>query len=60
MKDDLLTAKPDYEAMYNKLLCDHKRLCAEHAELEQEYRSLSSAFESVRAQLDIVHLIFGK
>ena len=60
MKDDLLTARPDYEAMYNNLCEEHKRLCAKYAELEREYESMGNEFSRIRAQLDIVYMIFGK
>ena len=60
MKDDLLTARPDYESMYNKLCEEHKRLCNEYAELKRDREALESEFSRLRAQLDIVYLIFGK
>ena len=60
MKDELLTARPDYEAMYNNLCNEHKKLCAEHAELKRDCEALESEFARIRAQLDIVYLIFGK
>lgn len=51
---------PDYEHMYNALNEEHKRLCADHAELKKEYEGLETEFVRMRAQLDIVYLIFGK
>ena len=60
MKDDLLVAKTDFEALYNRLADEHKKVCAKYAELDGEYKSLESEFVRMRAQLDIVYLIFGK
>ena len=57
---DELTARPDYEAMYKRLEEEHKRLCDKHAELESYYRGMETEFGRIRAQLDIVYLIFGK
>lgn len=59
MRDEL-TARPNYEAMYDKLCEEHKKLCADHSELDREYRALEAEFGRLRAQIDIVHLIFGK
>lgn len=59
MRDEM-TARPDYEAMYNRLNEEHKRLCNDYAELQSEYRGLETEFGRMRAQLDIVYLIFGK
>ena len=51
---------PDYEYMYNALNEEHKRLCADHAELKKDYEGLETEFVRMRSQLDIVYLIFGK
>lgn len=53
------TASLDYEAEYNKLLESHKRLCGDYAELKHDYESMETEFVRMRAQLDIVCLIFG-
>lgn len=52
--------KPNFEDMYNKL-------CEEHAKLEQENKYLNANLKEsmeqcqiMRAQLDMVHLIFGR
>lgn len=54
------TCGPNYEAMYNRLNEEHKRLCAEHEELRKDRDALETEFIRMRAQLDIVYLIFGK
>ena len=43
----------NYEAEYHELLEKHSRFYADHQAMEFE-------FARMRAQLDIVHLIFGK
>ena len=53
------TVSRDYEAEYNKLLEAHKHLCGDYAELKHDYESMETEFVRMRAQLDIVHLIFG-
>ena len=53
------TASLDYEAEYEKLLEAHKRLCADYAELKHDHESMETEFVRMRAQLDIVYLIFG-
>ena len=53
------TASLNYEAEYNKLLEAHKHLCGDYAELKHDYESMETEFVRMRAQLDIVHLIFG-
>ena len=55
-----LTAGLNYEAEYNRLLDEHKRLCGDYARLKREHESLETEFVRMRAQLDIVYLIFGK
>ena len=60
IKKELKTASPNYEAMYEKLQEEHKKLCAEYAAVKAECKSLESEFARMRAQLDIVYLIFGK
>ena len=58
MRDEL-AARPDYEAMYNRLAGEHKKLCADFAELQALHKQVLAEHEKVNAQLDIVHLIFG-
>lgn len=55
-----LTAGLNYEAEYNRLLDEHKRLRGDYAYLKREHESLETEFVRMRAQLDIVYLIFGK
>ena len=54
------TCSLNYEAEYERLrqLCDKQR--CELRELDERYRSMESEFVRMRAQLDIVYLIFGK
>ena len=58
--DSLKTAGPNYEAMYNKLLEEHKALCAEVDEMRRERSAILDECRRMKAQLDIVYLIFGK
>ena len=55
-----LTASLNYKAEYEKLLDAHKRLCGDYAELKRDHDALEHEFVVMRAQLDIVHLIFSK
>lgn len=50
----------DYEAEYHKLLDEHKELCAKLHYVTEEHRAKEIEFERMRAQLDIVYLIFGR
>lgn len=59
MTDNNLTADLNYEAEYNRLLESHKKLCAEYSDLLDNHKSLESEFCRLRAQMDIVYLIFG-
>ena len=47
------TARPNYEELYKKLSVDY-------AELKNDHESMETEFVRMRAQLDIVYLIFGK
>lgn len=55
-----MTAALDYKVEYEKLLEAHKKLCADFAELKRDHDALEHEFVVMRAQLDIVHLIFSK
>lgn len=55
-----LTADLDYKAEYNRLLESHKKLCAEYSDLLNNHKSLETEFARLRAQMDIVYLIFGR
>ena len=59
MNDKNMTADLNYEAEYNRLLESHKKLCAEYSDLLDNHRSLESEFGRLRAQMDIVYLVFG-
>ena len=53
------TASLDYEAEYNRLLRERDKMMAENDYLRTELKSMESECYRMRAQLDIVHLIFG-
>lgn len=59
MENKELACGLNYEAEYEKLLEAHKRLCSDYAELKHDHESLETEFVRMRAQLDIVYLIFG-
>ncbi len=59
MENKELTCGINYEVEYEKLLEAHKRLCADHAELKRDHESLETEFIRLRAQMDVVQLIFG-
>lgn len=50
----------NYEAEYNRLLDEHKALCEKHAYLKEKFHALDDAYGRLNAQMEIVHLIFGK
>ena len=54
------TASLNYEAEYNKLLQEREILMAKMDFLRSEKESMETEFARMRAQLDIVYLIFGK
>lgn len=54
------TASLNYEAEYHRLEEAHKELCAKLACVTEECRAMETEFCRMRAQLDIVYLIFGK
>lgn len=47
------TASMNYEAKYHELL-------EKHSILYEDYQAMETEFVRMRAQLDIVHLIFGR
>ena len=59
MIEKKLTADLDYKAEYDRLLETHKKVCAEYSDLLHNHESLKSEFCRLRAQMDIVYLIFG-
>ena len=59
MNNKELTCGLNYEAEYEKLLQEHKGLCAYYDELKHDHESLETEFMRLRAQMDIVYLIFG-
>ena len=59
MEDKLATASLDYEAECDRLLRQQEKLMAEIDHLRTELKCIESECFRMRAQLDIVHLIFG-
>ena len=60
MEDKLATASLDYEAECDRLIRERDKLMAEIDYLRTELKCAESECYRMRAQLDIVHLIFGK
>ena len=58
--DNNCTASLNYEAEYEKLLQEREILMAKMDFLRSEKESMETEFARMRAQLDIVYLIFGK
>ena len=54
-----LTADLNYKDEYNRLMDSHKLLCGEYADLKKKYEELRDEFGRLKAQMDIVYLIFG-
>lgn len=53
------TVSPDYEAMYYKQLEEREALLAKMDFMRSEKESLETEVVRLRAQMDIVYLIFG-
>lgn len=51
--------RPDYEAEYHKAMELNAKLTAELEYVKKDYEAMEIEFGRMRAQLDIVHLIFG-
>lgn len=49
----------NYKAEYGRLLKANQELCKELECLKKDYESMETEFVRMRAQLDIVYLIFG-
>ena len=60
MEDKLATASLNYEAECDRLLREREKLMAENDYLRTELKCAESECFRMRAQLDIVYLIFGK
>ena len=58
--ENMCTASPNYEAECDRLLREREKLMAENDYLRTELKSMESECYRMRAQLDIVYLIFGK
>ena len=56
---DELTGHPDWEAECKRITVTNCELREMLADLERKYRELHDEHQKMKAQLDIVHLIFG-
>lgn len=54
------TAGLNYEAEYNRLLEEHKKLCAELDYKNQLIKEKEDSLSILNAQMNVVHLIFGR
>jgi hypothetical protein len=52
MKETNACAMPNYETLY-------KDMCIKYEQLRKDYKAMETEFIRMRAQLDIVYLIFG-
>lgn len=59
IEEKLATCSLNYEAECDRLLRERDKLMAENDYLRTELKSMESEFSRIRAQLDIVYLIFG-
>lgn len=59
MKETNACAMPNYEAEFHRMCEVCEKLTIENNRLRQEYDSMETEFIRMRAQLDIIHLIFG-
>lgn len=60
MSDDKeMTCAPNYAAMYDDLFEEHKKLCAEYADIRKEIQSEREKRLILEAQMEVVRLIFG-
>ena len=50
----------DYKAEYHRLLKANQELCKENDYIKADHAAMETEFVRMRAQLDIVYLIFGK
>lgn len=59
IEEKLATASLNYEAEYDKLIRERDKMMAENDYLRNELKSMESECYRMRAQLDMVYLIFG-
>ena len=59
MDDKMATASLNYEAECDRLLREREKLMAENDYLRTELKTMESECYRMRAQLDMVYLIFG-
>lgn len=61
MKSEMVSeSRPDYEAEYNRLLCEKEKLCAEIDCMREMMRAEQKELEALRAKMEVVYLIFGR
>lgn len=60
MSEDNKTCGMDYESGYHRMCELNHKLECEFQELKYKHDAMESEFARMRAQLDIVYLIFGK
>lgn len=58
--DEKMNCCLNYEAEYESVLAKYNQLLEKHTALEKDFHSLESAYARVNAQMEIVHLIFGR
>ena len=59
MEEKMATASLNYEAECDRLLRERDKMMAENDYLRTELKSMESECHRMRAQLDMVYLIFG-
>lgn len=60
MNESIKACDLDYKAEYHRLLKANQELCKELECFKKDYESMETEFVRMRAQLDIVYLIFGR
>ena len=60
MDEEKCRCKPNYEDMYNELCEKHTKLTKENEYLNANLKESMERCQIMRAQLDMVHLIFGR
>ena len=57
---DELKCSLNYEAEYERICDKYNELREKHYQLECDFKALEAAFARANAQIEIVHLIFGR
>lgn len=58
--EEIACCEPNYEDMYNELCEKHTKLTKENEYLHANLKESMEQCQIMRAQLDMVHLIFGR